>query len=217
VLVAYNGVDHHRFNPEKARRWRDELREQHGIAEDAFVALFMGGLWMEKGLGVLLDALARMEQPQAQLVVVGRGDEAYFGHLADELGVGERVTFAGFTPHPERYFGMADCFAFLSRAEGLALVQLEAAASGLPLLLLRNYAPDDLVEEGQSGHLVDYDADQVAAALDGLAADPELCAAMGRRSHELSLSFSWDNQADQIERIFLAALASEGKGGGGCA
>ena len=215
VFVAYNGVDHHRFNPEGARRWRDELREQHGIAEDAFVALFMGGLWMEKGLGLLLEALARMTRPQAQLVVVGRGDEAYFGHLADQLGVGDRVSFAGFTPHPERYFGMADCFAFLSRAEGLALVQLEAAASGLPLVLLRNYAPDALVEEGQSGYLVDYDADQVAAALDGLVADPERRAAMGRRSHELSLRFSWDNQADQIERIFLAALASEGKGGGG--
>ena len=35
VFVAYNGVDHERFNPESARPWREELRGQHGIADDA--------------------------------------------------------------------------------------------------------------------------------------------------------------------------------------
>ncbi len=217
VFVAYNGVDHERFNPESARPWREELRGQHGIADDAFVVLFMGGLWVEKGLVLLVEALARMEQSHARLVVVGRGDEEYFGSLAADLGVGDRVIFAGFTEHPERYFGMADAFAFLSRAEGLALVQLEAAACGLPLVLLRDYAPADLVADSESGYLVDYDAGEVAKALDSMAADPHLCAAMARRSHELSLNFSWDKQAEEIERIFLNALQIEAEGGEGSA
>ncbi len=91
VFVAYNGVDHERFNPESARPWREELRGQHGIADDAFVVLFMGGLWVEKGLVLLVEALARMEQSHARLVVVGRG----------ELRHGRRLRF----PEPGRGAG----------------------------------------------------------------------------------------------------------------
>lgn len=203
VLVANNGVNHETFHPGLRERWRPEIREQLGLSDDTFVALFVGGRWQEKGLPLLIEALALMEQKQAKLVVVGRGDEEAFGQRAEALGVGERVVFAGVTPSPERYYAMADCFVFLSKAEGLALVQMEAAACGLPLVLAETEAPPGLVEDGVSGFVVPRDPAPLAQKLDALASDREFCRRAGEASHRNSLQFSWDRQAEEIESFIL--------------
>ncbi len=212
IVVCENGVDHETFHPGLRNQWRGPIRGELGLTDDEFVVLFMGGLWHEKGLPLLIEALPLMQE-RASLVVVGRGDEEEYGRRADALGVRERVVFAGFTPHPERYFAMADCFAFLSEAEGLALVQLEAAACGLPLMLLRDYAPPPLVEDGVSGFLVPPDAAALAPRLDALAADPDLRRRAGEASHQRSLRYSWDRQAREIEAFILERLPPRGRRG----
>ena len=205
VLVANNGVDHEAFHPGLCERWRPEIRQQLGLSDDTFVMLFVGGLWEEKGLPLLIEGLSLMQQKDAKLVVLGRGDEAAFKKRAAEAGVAERVVFAGFSPHPERYYAMADCFVFLSRAEGLALVQLEAAACGLPLILPEGEAPPGLVEDGASGFIVPPDPAALAPKLDALAADPDFCRRAGEASHRNSLQFSWDRQAAEIEALIAGA------------
>jgi hypothetical protein len=102
---------------------------------------------------------------------------------------------------------MADCFAFLSETEGLALVTLEAAASGLPLILAEGHAAPGLLEPGVSGFAVPYDPPAIAAKLDALAADRDCCRQAGQASYERSLAFSWDRQAQEIESFILSTLA----------
>ena len=205
VVVCENGVDHEAFHPGLRARWREPVRRELGLTDDEFVVLFMGGLWHEKGLPLLIEALPLMHE-QAKLVVVGRGDEDEYGRRGEALGVRDRVIFAGFAPQPERYFAMADCFAFLSEAEGLALVQLEAAACGLPLVLLKDYAPPPLVEDGVSGFLAPADPAALAPKLDALAADPDFRRRAGAASHQRSLHYSWDRQANEIEAFLLERI-----------
>lgn len=166
----------------------------------------MGGLWHEKGVSLLIQSLPRMRHLDSKLVVVGGGDEDEFGGRADALGVRDRVIFAGRTPHPERYYAMGDCFTFLSKAEGLALVQAEAAASGLPLLLPDELGPSRLLEDGVSGLRCKYTPESVAQKLDAFASDRDFLRQAGEASHRNSLHFSWDNQADTIESILLQHL-----------
>jgi phosphatidylinositol alpha-1,6-mannosyltransferase len=101
---------------------------------------------------------------------------------------------------------MADCFTFLSETEGLALVTLEAAASGLPLVLAEGHAAPGLLEDGVSGFAVPYDPSAIAAKLDALAADPDFCRRAGEATRKHSLHFTWERQAQVIEEFVLRTI-----------
>jgi len=208
IVVANNGVDHAKFHPGLRERWRSAIRSQLGLSGETFVPLFVGGRWEEKGLSLLLQALPHVQHADTQLVVVGGDNADEWGRRAEAVGARERVIFAGRTPNPERYYAMADCFAFLSETEGFALVSLEAAACGLPLILGEGQAPPDLLEDGVNGFAVPPDPAVIAARLDALAADPDFRRRAGEATYRRSLHYSWERQAQEIEALVLGA--SEG-------
>ena len=187
------------------------MRGELGITDETFVILFVGGLWDEKGLSYIIHALPLMQHTDTKLVVVGGGDEEEFGRRAADLGVRDRVVFAGRTPHPEHFYAMADCFAFLTQAEGLALVQLEAAASGLPLLLTRGHCPSGLVENGENGFMIPPDEIALAPKLDLIASDPDFRTRARKASRKRAMGFTWDEQARKIDAFFEEHLQAVGE------
>jgi glycosyltransferase involved in cell wall biosynthesis len=206
IIVAHNGVDHEVFRPDLREEWRAPIRSELGITDETFVALFLGSRWEEKGLSWVIEALPHVRHEDFRLAVVGGGDVDKWTAEAERLGVGEKVLFAGRRPHPERYYAMADCFTFLSETEGLALVTLEAAASGLPLVLAEGHAAPGLLEDGVSGFAVPYDPSAIAAKLDALAADPDFCRRAGEATRKHSLHFTWERQAQVIEEFVLRTI-----------
>jgi glycosyltransferase involved in cell wall biosynthesis len=140
-----------------------------------------------KGFDVLLRALAHLDG-RAQLEIVGDGPRrAEYEALARELGVAERVCFAGVRPKPELAERMraSDLFVLASRFENNPCVVLEAMASGLPVVATRVGGLPELVDE-RSGLLAEPQPDRLAAriaeALDRLESfDREEIA---RRAHE---------------------------------
>ena len=210
ILVAPNGVDQHVFNPERRRAWREEVRRELGLAEGEFAILFVGGMWFEKGLPLLVHALARLEFP-ARLVVVGKGETAALTAVAEAAGVAERVLVLGPRPDVERYYAAADCFALPSEAEGFGLVLAEAAACGLPLVATPVGIAPELIKDGVSGYLVTRDPGQIAQRLEVLAKDPALRERMGREAHRRAALMTWDRQAERIERFLLERAAPAGE------
>ncbi len=202
ILVAPNGVDHELFNPENCAAVREEMREELGLGAGEFTILFVGGMWAEKGLSLLVWALARLETP-ARLVVVGKGDVAALAALAEQAGVADRVLAVGPQADVHRYYAAADCFALPSEAEGFGLVLAEAAACGLPLVATPVGIAPELIKDGASGYLVTRDPRQIAQRLELLASDPALRTSMGQEARRRSLPLTWDNQAAEIERFFL--------------
>lgn len=206
ILVAPNGVDQRVFSPDTRRRWREPIRRELGLEPHEFVVLFVGGMWFEKGLPLLIHALARLPFP-ARLVVVGRGEAAALTAVAEEAGVTERVLNLGPRSEVERYYAAADCFALPSEAEGFGLVLAEAAACGLPLIATPVGIAPELIEDGVSGYLVTRDPGQIAQRLTVLAQDPALRQKMGQAAHERARALTWDRQAELIEAFFLARTA----------
>lgn len=202
VHVAPSGVDHHRFHPGVVAQHHNRIRAQLGLGEE-FVALFMGGLWFEKGLPEIIEGLGMTER-DARLVVVGRGDVGRFTEMARAAGVGDRVSFIPHVTEPEAYYGMADCLIHAPVVEPFGLVMLEAAACGLPLLATRAGVALDLIEDGLSGCFIAREPADIAEKLDLLAGDPKLRAAMSAQVHRRAQGFSWDRQAEQVERVLLA-------------
>ena len=206
IHIAPNGVDHGRFRPDPTGLNRDRIRRELGLDRDDFVALFMGGLWFEKGLPSVLEALALTDH-QPHLVVVGSGDAERFGEMARVSGVADHVHFVPHVTDPEAWYNMADCLVHAPAVEPFGLVMVEAAACGLPLLTTRAGVALDLIEDGVSGFFIERDDPAgIARGLDRLADDPELRGAMSEELRDRSLQFDWDRQAEQIEAVFLAGL-----------
>ncbi len=124
VHFVPNGVDLLRFAP--------TLRDQGAVAVIGTVA----ALRPEKNLARLLRAFALLPQaPACRLVVVGDGPErAALQTLAGDLGVADRVTFAGNLARPERAYAEFDLFALSSDTEQMPLSVLEAMAAGLSVV-----------------------------------------------------------------------------------
>lgn len=204
VQVAPSGVDHERFNP-AASRHRDHLRAQLGLG-DEFVALFMGGLWYEKGLPEIIEGLSMTTGAQ-HLVVAGRGDRERFTEMARRLQVAHRVSFVGHVTEPEAWYGMADCLIHAPVVEPFGLVLLEAAACGLTLLATRAGVALELIADGVSGYFIAREPADIARKLDLLARDPALRASMSAQAHRRAQGFDWDRQAQQVEAVLLKVAA----------
>lgn len=201
IRVAPNGVGPDTFNPE-TRRWRPSVRTELGLGDDTLLALFIGGIWWEKGLHVALRALGQA-QAQWHLLVVGDDDDAgAFEQMAADLGLATRVHFVGRTDRPAAMYGAADCLVLPSRFEGFPLVTLEAAACGLPVLISEEAHPGDLIDE-TTGFVLPREPRSFARALDCLAGDAGRREAMGRAAAAAARAFTWERQAGTLESAFL--------------
>ncbi|MFE6497989.1 glycosyltransferase family 4 protein [Streptomyces sp. NPDC057748] len=201
------GVDAEAYRP-RADGGPDLLAEfaLHGKR----VILCVARLVPRKGQDTLIRALPliRSKVPDAELVVVGRGpDEARLRKLAARYG-GGAVHFAGGVAHTDTppYYAAADVFAMPCRtrragleAEGLGIVFLEAAASGLPVVVGDSGGAPDTVLDGRTGRVVDgTDPAAVAGALTGILLDPDR-EAMGAAGREwVRESWSWDASARHL-------------------
>ena len=202
VVVTPNGVDLDRFRPDE--RARAELRGARGVNGEELVALFVGGDWHHKGLGVLLEALAAA--PGMRLWVVGRGDEAGFKAKAEQLGVATRVEFMGTQSDVERFYQAADVLVLPSRYEAFSLVSLEAAACGLPLVVTPVIGVVELIGDGEAGRIVERSAEAIAGALTDLASDSELRSRMGAAARRRASSFTWAASAGTVLSLYRELL-----------
>jgi glycosyltransferase involved in cell wall biosynthesis len=163
IRVVYNGVG-------AATVDAKGLREELSIPADAPLVAEVGRLCDVKGQHELIAAVARL--PGARVVLVGADLEqggAYERTLrdrADELGVADRVVFAGYRDDAARVVAAADVFALPSWTEGLPLVVLEAMALGRPVVATTVGGTPELVSDGETGLLVPpRDIEALTAAL----------------------------------------------------
>ena len=146
---------------------------------DANRILFVGRLTSEKGIDVVLHALAQLDPAlNATFDVVGGGDQRRnLEQLAAQLGVADRVTFHGHASEEDlrSLYTRASVFAIASIAELQSIATMEAMASGLPSVAANAVALPHLVHDGENGYLFEPgDADELAARLtDVLTAEPD--------------------------------------------
>jgi glycosyltransferase involved in cell wall biosynthesis len=170
--------------------------------------LFVGHLRYYKGLQYLLQALR--ELPTARLMIVGEGPmENAWRSLADELGVGARVTFADHVPDPDLASIYAACDIFVlpssERSEAFGLVQLEAMAAGKPVICTELGTGTSFVNvDGESGLVVPArDAHALAVAINRLIDDEPLRARMGAAGRaRVEKEFQLDKMVDRILTLY---------------
>ena len=167
----------------------------------------IGRLDRQKGFDVLLRSLAQV--PQAQLVVVGDGQERdALERLAAELDLSERVRFEGWREDARRYLTTFDVLVVPSRFEGFPLVIVEAMLAGLPVVASAVGSVPESVLDGTTGLLVPpEDAVALASALRTLLGHPALRAQMGASGRKHALGFTSEAMARAYGDLYEKVLA----------
>jgi UDP-glucose:(heptosyl)LPS alpha-1,3-glucosyltransferase len=190
VVTIYNGVDTGAFAPGVRKDSARALRESLGIGDERLVAVFVGSEWDRKGLGALMRALE--SAPAWDLIVAGSGERQRYQELADSLGVGRVVHWAGVMSDVQVAYEAADAFVLPSSYETFSLVTFEAAASGLAIVATPVNGVRELIRDGQNGLLIARpDSADIAERLGQLAADPQLRHRLGLAARASALEFTW--------------------------
>lgn len=147
------------------------LVERYGLG-DSRVLMTVARLWpgdIYKGVDVTIRALPIIAQaiPNVKYLAIGRGeDRPRLEQLARELGVSDRVVFAGFVPAEElsAHYRVADAYIMPSQ-EGFGIVYMEAMATGKPVLSGDRDGSADPLQDGKLGWRVPHrDPEAVAKA-----------------------------------------------------
>jgi phosphatidylinositol alpha-1,6-mannosyltransferase len=153
----------------------------------------------EKGIETLIRAFAELDGAagHGRCVIVGDGDDRpRLEAVADELGAGDAVRFAGPVPDPElhAYLAGTGVFVLPSAKEGFGIVFLEAMCHGKPVIAGAHGGSPEVVTDGHTGLLVPHgDVRALRDALGTLLRDPQRRAAMGAAgAREVRQRFSYE-------------------------
>jgi glycosyltransferase involved in cell wall biosynthesis len=189
------------------------LITRYGLA-DAQVLMSVARLWptdLYKGVDVTIRALPAIAQvfPQVKYLVIGRGDDQpRLAQLAQDLGVGDRVIFAGFVPTSDlaEHYRLADAYIMPSQ-EGFGIVYLEAMACGKPVLAGDDDGSADPLQDGRLGWQVPHrDPEAVAAAcIEILTGEDQRCNGQWLREQCLA-RFNKDILTEQLKQLLHATV-----------
>ncbi len=153
IRTIYNGVDTATFHPGLCDS-RQNVRDELGIGSDVPLLLFASMDFEGKGLRSILHAIKASIHRDLHLLVLGTGPVNKFRRCARELGIADRVQFAGRRSDIERCYGAADLFLLPTAYEPFPNVNLEALACCLPVLTTQTAGGADVIETGTNGYLI---------------------------------------------------------------
>ncbi len=176
--------------------------------------LYLGGFDARKNVPRLLQAFARLDVPQVQLVIAGRLPEHDTPFTPDprpivaELHLADRVRFIGWVDEelkPALYAG-AEALLWPSLYEGFGLPPLEALSCGTPVIVSDRGSLPEVADGG--GLCVDpEDTGALAAAMERILRDGALHARLRRAGLQHAQQFAWPDTARQTQEVYRAVAA----------
>ena len=210
IEVVPAGVDLELFQP------MDETYAKGVLGlPDKQIVLYVGRIEPLKGIDILLQSLAMLEEgSDTRLLIVGgslEGDEELdrLKNMAEELGLGERVTFTGSVSQTDLpiYYAAADVFVLPSHYESFGLVALEAMACGTPVVASRVGGLKTFIKHGESGYLIPWRCpDPFAQRIETLLANETLRKSMGAAARTKALEMSWSGVAGVMLECYAGLM-----------
>ena len=207
IEIVPPGVDHAFFSPGSRRGARQAL----GLGDEP-VLLFVGRIQPLKGVDVAVEALSRLRDPRARMLIVGgssgtEGDNhaAEVRDLITDRGLDNRITMVPPQPHHvlSTYYRAADVTIVPSRSESFGLVALESAACGTPVVASDVGGLRTLVDHGRTGLRVPGRApDDFAEAVERIIGDPTFAERLSERAAEAATAYTWTSMAARLRRVY---------------
>lgn len=179
IHVIHNGIHTEEYAPTPALfEERKKIRHEWGIADEELLLLTVARLVPVKGLKGLIEGFAKAYQeiPRLRLAIIGEGPERRpLESIAQALGVGDHVIFAGFRQDIPALLASADLYLNTSLSEGLPLSLMEAMAAEKPVIVTEVGGMREMVKHEQTGLFIPPNSpEKVADAILRLARDEAL-------------------------------------------
>jgi glycosyltransferase involved in cell wall biosynthesis len=171
----------------------------------------LGRLAPQKNHALMIRSFARIAvSADARLVIAGDGPlRSDLERLGRELGVADRVVFAGWLSNPFPLLREAGAFCLSSKYEGFGYALIEAMACGCPVIATdAPYGPTDILEGGAYGLLVpNGDEQALAAGMLRILSDPALKADLRRRGRERATQYDVSHVGQTYASVLREAAA----------
>ena len=203
ITIIPNGFDPNQCNPERRAALRAQRRAEAGINDDAVVLLFVANELHRKGLGVLLDAVARVDDERVQVHIVGRTPLDKFMAQTNSLGITGQVRYHGATADVGLFHALADLLVLPTQYETFAIAVLEALASGLPVIVPKGMpGTGERVANDLNGLLLDdpFDVEELALQI-GVALDAGRRARWSAAAPSSVADLDWPSLMLQLENV----------------
>ncbi len=216
-VIVPNGIPSHPKNHSPILQSPQIFYAAFPETQGRSLILFLGRIDPKKGLDLLARAFAAVHAhyPNAHLVVAGP-DNIGFRPTAEQFFVAancrDRVTFTGMLTGELKQAALAASQVYVapSYSEGLSLSVLEGMAAGLPCVITTGCNFPEAIA-AQAAHVVDIEAEAIAAALVACLDNPSAARAMGDRARQFVLThYTWDRIATQLIDLYTAILSSNG-------
>lgn len=200
IKVIPSFIEYSRFQKNK----KGYLHKRFGIPKSHKILLTVGRLGKEKNIPFLIVMFKKLLEIEnnARFVITGYGTEREkLETLASKLGLSKRIHFTGkieADSMPSLYAD-ADVFVFASTTETQGLCILEAAASGLPMVVVKDSAYDNIVVNGETGFAVPLDEDVFAQKVADLLKNNNLRQDLGKNARKIArANFRNDKLTDEL-------------------
>lgn len=218
--VIHNGMpDHEPVSEQFALDLRSSFLKQYAGGADVPVCIVVGRLASQKGIDILLDALAQYNGTPMLILIAGDGElREELQAQAQRLGlVGStqsdkfdrpRVIFLGSRNDVSHLLFAADLFVLPSRMEGLSLALVEAHAAGLPCLVTDVGGNAEIVAHERTGIVIPpEDPRALADGLKKLLTDPQILRNMGQTARaRYENQFTVNKMVDETTDIYKSTL-----------
>jgi glycosyltransferase involved in cell wall biosynthesis len=173
---------------------------------DEIFIVFIGRLIDGKGLPDLLEAFARLSEPNIKLIIVGDGPQKEnLLKQSRNLKIAEKVSFLGYRKHSDTIsiLKLADIFVNPSYTEGLPTTVLEAALCKKAIIATNVGGTNEIIKDGRSGYLIPpKDTDELKKKLEELLENKSLRGKFGLAAFEDNATkFNWEKSISSLIKI----------------
>ena len=206
---------HYGVNPEKievvhnAVDWDFHNAEAPKISDNDKIVLFLGRITLQKGPDYFVEMAKKVSElvPNAKFVVAGSGDmEARMIMRAAELGIGDKMLFAGFLKGAdiERAYKMADVYVMPSVSEPFGITPLEAIKHGTPAIISKQSGVSEILKNTIK---IDFwDIDRMADVVAGVLKYPPLRETMSEEGLKELKNINWGNSARKCLEVYNGVI-----------
>ncbi len=196
-LAPYENSDRHQGGA---------IRTMLGFTDRDWVIGAVGSLTPVKGIDVLIEAVSRLAatDEDVRLLIVGEGPlKTVLAEEARNLGIFDRVQFAGQREDVVTILKAMDVYVCSSRSEGMSNSLLEAMATGLPVVATTVGDNCVMIRDQVDGLLAPpNDSDALADALRLVRASPDLAARLGKAAQERIRAYDFRKTVSAYESYY---------------
>ena len=215
IRLVYNGVCPLTEIPADKKT---EIRKSYGINEDDTVIGIVARMEPVKRHDIFLKAAKIVSEniENVKFLVIGDGSARKDSEkLASELGIADKVIFAGYIKDVNDIVNILDINVLTSEREALSISLIEGMSIGKPAVAINGGGPGEVIEDGKNGFLINsLDHEALANAIADLAKDKEKQRVFGECGKKVAAEkFGAGQMADKLKEIYISLAKRRHKNG----